>query len=139
MNDKVLILDWFGYAQNGVGLSLREFSKKANIDYKYLFQLKSGKRTPRKETILKICNALGITFDEYIAGVDAYKLGKTGLMSNQIPQQSLETEDSIRLKIIDMVGKINGAHLKYLYQATLYIYRNYSFVNGSTEEHFIQR
>lgn len=47
-----------------LGLSQRGFAKKIGISGSHLSQIISGKRTPSPEIAKKICDGLGVAFDD---------------------------------------------------------------------------
>lgn len=46
------------------GFSKRGFAQKSCVPYATLIQISNGKQSPRPETAKKICEALGVNFDD---------------------------------------------------------------------------
>ncbi|MBO1756606.1 helix-turn-helix domain-containing protein [Allobranchiibius sp. CTAmp26] len=49
------------------GLSLRELARRLGVSASFISQLENGKSQPSVATLVAICNALGVTFDELFA------------------------------------------------------------------------
>lgn len=48
------------------GLSLRQLAAKSGIHHMSLFRLESGRLDPQLSTLLKLCDALGITLNQLV-------------------------------------------------------------------------
>lgn len=48
------------------GLSLRQLAAKSGVHHMSLFRLESGRLDPQLSTLLKLCDALGITLNQLV-------------------------------------------------------------------------
>lgn len=87
-----------------VGLSQNELARRAGIAQSSLSYLESGSKSPSVETLLRICNALGITLADFF-----------GQESSDIPadlrQLLREAEDLTpdqRKKLIEFIKSMKG-------------------------------
>ena len=46
------------------GLSLRKLSEQSGVNYVTISKMENGKTSPNPSTALKVCNALGVKFEE---------------------------------------------------------------------------
>ena len=54
--------------RNQQGISAEELAELANLSSVYISYIENAKRKPSLESLIKICNALGITLDELLYG-----------------------------------------------------------------------
>ena len=54
--------------RNQQGISAEELAELANLYSVYISYIENAKRKPSLESLIKICNALGITLDELLYG-----------------------------------------------------------------------
>lgn len=54
--------------RNQQGISAEESAELANLSSVYISYIENAKRKPSLESLIKICNALGITLDELLYG-----------------------------------------------------------------------
>lgn len=54
--------------RNHQGISAEELAELANLSSVYISYIENAKRKPSLESLIKICNALGITLDELLYG-----------------------------------------------------------------------
>lgn len=50
--------------------NLKVIAAKASLDPSYISRVLSGKRDPSLSTVRKICRAMGVSLDEFVAGLD---------------------------------------------------------------------
>ena len=81
--------EYFNYAREQKGLSLRELSKQTNISIALISLLENGDKLPRIETIIRLVLALGIPFNE-IFGRKAI-----GLEFSSKPQKVTVRDDEV--------------------------------------------
>ena len=54
--------------RNQQGISAEELAELADLSSVYISYIENAKRKPSLESLIKICNALGITLDELLYG-----------------------------------------------------------------------
>ncbi len=89
--------------RNQQGISAEELAELANLSSVYISYIENAKRKPSLESLIKICNALGITLDELLYGnllynPTEYQTDIDLLMADCSQNEKLHLSDSFRSK-----------------------------------------
>lgn len=85
--------------RNAKGLSLRELARRLGVSASFISQLENGKSQPSVATLVAICDALAVTFDELFAAcvaLDAPTRTETPEAPHLVDERDLGHRDAVR-------------------------------------------